>query len=151
MNSRKKIETVIAEEGKFVSTTSGVSMKPLFADRRDTIIVLPPCGRLKKYDVPLYRRGEEYVLHRIVKVLPDSYVICGDNCENLEYGITDSDIIGVLSAFYRKDKYYTVKHPLYRLYSVLIVKTFRVRMLYRSCRRKLAKTVRKFIKKKKAR
>ena len=32
--------------------------------------------RLKKYDVPLYRRGADYVLHRVVKVLPESYVIC---------------------------------------------------------------------------
>ncbi len=143
MSEVKTIEQAIAEEGKFVCTTSGFSMKPLFADRRDTIIILPPEGRLKKYDVPLYRRGNDYVLHRIVNVLPDSYVICGDNCENYEYGITDKDVIGYLSSFYRKDKYYTVNNVFYKLYSVWIVKTFGFRMFYRKAYRKLARIYRK--------
>lgn len=148
MSEIKSIEQVIEEEGKFVCTTSGISMQPLFADRRDTVIILPPDGRLKKYDVPLYRRGDDYVLHRVVKVLPDSYVICGDNCENYEYNITDDNIIGVLSSFYRKDKYFTVKNWHYRLYSVYIVKSFSVRMFLRKSRRILARIYRKIFPKK---
>ena len=50
----------------YVSTTSGVSMYPMLRNRRDTIIVKPPTAPLKKYDVPLYRRGDDYVLHRII-------------------------------------------------------------------------------------
>lgn len=137
MSEKLTIEELIAAEGKFVSTTSGISMEPLFSDRRDTIIVLPPKGRLKKYDVPLYRRGDEYVLHRVVKVLPDSYVIRGDNCENNEYGITDNDIIGVLYAFYRKNKYVEVTNLRYRIYSVLIVSSFSVKKLYRRIKAKI--------------
>ena len=148
MSEIKSIEQAIAEEGKFVCTTSGISMQPLFADRRDTVIILPPDGRLKKYDVPLYRRGSDYVLHRVVKVLPDSYVICGDNCENYEYNITDNDIIGVLSAFYRKDKYYTVDNPWYRLYSVCVVAMFSIRKLLKKSRRVLARVYRKIFPKK---
>ena len=83
-----RIEDVLREKGLYVSTTAGVSMYPMLRDRRDTIMIRPAEGRLKKYDVPLYRRGEAYVLHRIVKVLPDSYVICGDNCFKKEYGDT---------------------------------------------------------------
>ena len=70
-----RIEDVLREKGLYVSTTAGVSMYPMLRDRRDTIMIRPAEGRLKKYDVPLYRRGKAYVLHRIVKVLPDSYVI----------------------------------------------------------------------------
>ncbi len=129
--SERTIEQVIRDDGKFVCTTSGISMLPLFADRRDTIIVTPKFGRLRKYDVPLYRRDGEYVLHRIVKVLPDSYVICGDNCENYEYGITDDQIVGVLSAFYRKNRYCTTKNVFYRLYAVYTVNTHKLRRLIR--------------------
>lgn len=136
---KKTIEQVIAEEGKYICTTSGISMKPLFADRRDTIIILPAKGRLKKYDVPLYRRGDEYVLHRIVKVLPDSYVICGDNCEKYEFGISDNDVIGFLYAFYRKNKYYTVDYPLYKLYSFYVVNTFSIRIFFRKAKRFLVR------------
>ncbi len=143
---RKTIEQVIASEGKYVCTTSGVSMKPLFADRRDTVIILPANGRLEKYDVPLYRRGDEYVLHRIIKVLPESYVICGDNCENYEYGISDGDIIGRLHAFYRKDKYYTVDNFFYKLYSISIVKTFAIRMFFKKLKRFLARIYRRKLK-----
>ena len=95
------IEDVLREKGLYVSTTAGVSMNPMLRNRRDTIMVRPPEGRLKKYDVPLYRRGSAYVLHRIVKVLPDSYVICGDNCLEKEYGIREEQIIGVLVGFCR--------------------------------------------------
>lgn len=143
---KKTIEQVIAEEGKYVCTTSGISMKPLFADRRDTVIILPADRRLKKYEVPLYRRGDDYVLHRIVGVLSDSYVICGDNCENYEYGISDDDIIGYLQAFYRKDKYYTTDNLLYKLYSVYIVNSFPIRMFFRRLRRFLARIYRKLFK-----
>ena len=52
-------------------------------------------GRLKKYDVPLYKKGDSYVLHRVMEVLPDSYIIRGDNCDQKEYGITDDQILGM--------------------------------------------------------
>ena len=78
MNKERTIEEVLKEDGVFVSTTAGMSMYPMLRNRRDTIIVKPYEGRLKKYDIPLYKRNGTYILHRIVKVLPDSYVICGD-------------------------------------------------------------------------
>ncbi len=117
MNETINIEQVLEQEGVFVSTTSGVSMRPLFKHRRDTIIVVKPSGRLKKYDVPLYRSGGNYTLHRIIDVLPDSYVIRGDNCYEKEYGITDNDIVGVLKEFYRKGKHHTVNDRGYQLYA----------------------------------
>ena len=99
------IEEGLKKNGYHASTTSGYSMYPLLRDRRDNIVVRPCSGRLKKYDVPLYKRGNEYVLHRIIKVLPDGYVICGDNCINKEYNIKDENILGVLTEVYRNDKY----------------------------------------------
>ena len=145
---KKTIEQIIEEDGKFVCTTSGVSMEPLFKDRRDTVIIFRTQGRLKKYDVPLYKRGEEYVLHRIIKVLPDSYVICGDNCERYEYDITDKDIIGYLGAFYRKNKYCTVDNKMYRVYSFLRVHTYKLRMFFKKMRYFIARCYRKVFKKK---
>ena len=127
-NTKKTIEEAIREDGVYVSTTSGVSMRPLFKHRRDTVIISRVEGRLKKYDVPLYRRGDQYILHRIVKVLPDSYVIVGDNCIAREYDIKDENIIGVLTAFYRKNRYYTVSHPLYRAYTVIWCATYHPRV-----------------------
>ena len=111
-----RIEDVLREKGLYVSTTAGVSMYPMLRDRRDTIMIRPVEGRLKKYDVPLYRRGEAYVLHRIVKVLPGSYVICGDNCFKKEYGIREEQILGVLDGFCRDGKQVDMDGIPYRLY-----------------------------------
>ena len=116
MSSKRQIEDVLTEEGLFVSTTVGVSMFPMLRNRRDTIIVMPYEGRLKKYDVPLYKRGSDYILHRIIEVLPDSYVICGDNCIQKEYGITDEQILGVLTGFYRGSKQIDMDSWGYTLY-----------------------------------
>ena len=121
MISGTDIETILEKEGVFVSTTSGVSMYPMLRDRRDTIIVTCPEERLKKFDVALYKRGESYVLHRVINVLPDSYIIRGDNCLAKEYGITDAEVLGVLSGFYRGDKEKSMKSFSYKLYSRLIV------------------------------
>ena len=68
---KHKIEEILQKEGCLVTTTAGVSMYPMLRNRRDTVVIRPAAGRLKKYDVALYKRGESYVLHRVVKVLPD--------------------------------------------------------------------------------
>lgn len=115
--SERSIEGVLASEGVFVSTSAGVSMWPMLRNRRDTIVVRPLASgeRLRRYDVPLYRRGGDYVLHRIVEVLPDEYVIRGDNCMQDER-VSDNRVIGVLSEFYRGDRHVSLDSPAYRAY-----------------------------------
>lgn len=143
MNNGINIEQALEQEGVFVSTTSGVSMRPLFKDRRDTIVVVKPTGRLKKYDVPLYRSGDKYLLHRIIEVLPDSYVIRGDNCYAKEYGITDDDIVGVLREFYRKNKHHTVDEWGYRFYARVWVALHPLLIFTKRVRAALSKGIKK--------
>ena len=121
------IEDILQENGVYISTTVGTSMYPMLRDRRDTVIIRPVEGKLKKYDVPLYRRGRDYVLHRIVKVTPDGYVICGDNCLHKEYQVTDEQIIGVLRGFYRDDREIYMDGKGYRLYCHLWVAAYPLR------------------------
>ena len=132
-----RIEDVIAAEGMFVSTSVGTSMLPLIRDRRDTIIVVPPSGRLRKYDVALYRRGDRYILHRVVDVLPEGYVICGDNCLAREYDITDANVIGVLTGLYRGDRQVDLGGIGYRTYARAWVLLYPARALWKRVRAKL--------------
>lgn len=85
---------------------------------RDLFTVVPKGPeRCKKYDVVLYRRpSDPYVLHRIIEVRPDSYVILGDNCIAKEYGIRDEDILGVLTSFQHNGHTVSVSDWRYRLY-----------------------------------
>ena len=78
----------------------------------------------------IYRRPpSSYVLHRVIKVRDDDYVILGDNCVNKEYGIKDSDIIGVMTEYVHNGKKHTVNEFGYRLYSHIWVDFSAVRVL----------------------
>ena len=130
MSERKTIEESLEESGIYVGLTKGVSMRPMLREGRDTILITPKVGRLKKYDVPLYRRGEDYVLHRVVEVREDNYVICGDNCLEREYGVKDDQIVGVLSGFRRGGKYVAIDDVWYLLYAKLWVGLYPIRRCF---------------------
>lgn len=123
-----KFEDIIERDGKLIYTNVGDSMMPLIRQDRDLLIIEKPCGRLKKYDVPLYKRDNgQYVLHRILKVREGDYVICGDNRYVKEYGITDRQIIGVLKAVVRDGKEVSVTNRKYRVYVHLWCDLFPIR------------------------
>ncbi len=115
-----RFEEVLARDGKLVHTGVGDSMLPMLRPKRDLVIIGRPSGRLKRYDVALYKRGSgQYVLHRVLKARGDEYVLCGDNQWSRERGVTDRQIIGVLTAFVRDGKEIPVTDPRYRLYAHL--------------------------------
>ena len=142
------IEKVLERDGMFISTTSGVSMYPLLRHRRDTIIVTPSAERLKRYDVALYRRGDSYVLHRVLRVLPDSYIIRGDNCILLEH-IKKEEILGKLTGIYRRDKEVNMQGAGYKLYSWFIVLVNPLVRLKLKLKPRLTRVIKRIIKRKK--
>lgn len=111
---------VIRERGKYVGPPAGPSMQPLLRMHRDAAVLVSPKFPLKKYDVILYRRqGGQYVLHRIIGVRKDGYVLCGDAQWRKEYPVTDSMVVGVMQGYFRGEKYHSCNEFPYRLYSVL--------------------------------
>lgn len=94
------IREVLDSGGEFEFYPRGKSMLPLIKEGRDTVTITKPCGRLKRGDVALYKRSNgQFVLHRVIKVCTDEYLMCGDNQAIPESGITDSQIIAVVSKF----------------------------------------------------
>ena len=78
----------LAREGKLIYTARGVSMKPLVRPDRDLIVVERLGRPPKKYDVLLFQRDSgDYVLHRLLEIRKDGYVLCGDNQWYRETGI----------------------------------------------------------------
>ena len=117
----------------------GISMLPMLRQGRDTVTLSAVEGTLRKYDIPLYRRDTgAYVLHRVV-VVEETYTCIGDNQFALETGIRPDQIIGVVTAFTRKGKDYTVKDGRYRLYCVLWHWSRPARLFYIRVRRKLGR------------
>ena len=97
-------------------TPKGTSMRPMIFGGRDHVVLSPVKGKLKKHDIPLYRRDNgQYVLHRIVKA-GESYTCMGDNQYRREPGIRPDQILAVVTAFIRDGKRYSVTDPSYRAY-----------------------------------
>ena len=122
-------EEVLEKYGIFAYTNVGFSMLPLLRQHKDVIeIKKKEPGRCKKYDVVLYKRGQKYILHRILKVLPDGYLIAGDNCRVVERDIKDKHIIGVMTRVVRDGKTISVNDFWYKVYVHLWCDTYPVRM-----------------------
>lgn len=127
---RSSFEDYLKEHGKLIYTNVGDSMEPFICQGRDLLVIVPQKGRLKKYDIPLYKRDSgQYVLHRVVRVRENDYVICGDNRWGLEKGITDRHIIGVLSAVIRDGKEIPVNSLRCRVYARVWYLLYPVRAL----------------------
>ena len=123
-------EDYLDQHGTLTYTNVGVSMMPLLREGKDLFIVRKKGSeRAKAGDVVLYRRPpDQYVLHRVIKVCPEDYVILGDNCVRREYGIRDEDILGTMSGFVRGGKTHDVTEPLYRAYTWVILHTIGIRI-----------------------
>lgn len=135
---QQSFEYILEHEGELRHHNTGISMMPLLRQNRDILIIKKPEGRLRLWDVPLFKRNNAprertYVMHRVLWVGRRSYVMCGDNQWRPEFGVKDSQILGVLDAVERRSKdgqleriipvRSTSEHPhvpfLYRLYVFL--------------------------------
>ena len=129
------LEDTFGRGQELTFTPSGCSMKPMLDGESDKVTFSPKPERLKKYDVAFYRRPStgQLVLHRMVGFTPDGgYIFCGDNQYALEYGITDDDVLALMTAYTHGGRERSVHSLRYRLYSRAIV-------LRRKSRRSLSK------------
>ena len=132
-------EEMLDQYGYIVYTIVGYSMMPLLRQRKDIVeIKKKDPGRCKKYDVVLYKRGDNYVLHRILKVLSTGYIIAGDNNGFIESGITDDQILGVMTRIIRDGKSISVKDLTYQVYVHLWCDLYPARMAVIKVREKIA-------------
>ncbi len=143
-NEKLKIEDVLREKGAYIGPTVGISMLPMLKNRRDTIVVKPKTERLKRLDVALYRRGDAYVLHRVLQPIDGGYLIRGDNCYSDEH-IPEEDVFGVLTEFFRKNKHYYCTDKKYIRYAERRLKTYKIRRFYMRIKGKIRGGVKKVL------
>ena len=94
----------------------GVSMLPMLRQGIDMVEFSPVPDKLKKYDLPLYQReGGQYILHRIVKA-GETYTCIGDNQFVLETGLQHNQMLALVTAFSRGNKWYSVDCWHYQIY-----------------------------------
>ena len=119
----------------------GTSMLPMLRQGKDSVVLSPAPEQLSMFDLPLYRRdnGKCY-LHRVVGV-GARYECMGDHLYIREADVRPDQIIGLVTGFYRGEKYHTVDEPGYRLYCKL---WYRSRYLRRFVHRAVSWLRRKF-------
>ena len=137
-----KIEDVLREKGVYVGPTVGVSMLPMLKSRRDTVVIRPKTERLNRLDVALYRRGEAYVLHRVLAREEGGYLIRGDNCYSDEH-IPENAVFGVLTEFFRKGKHILCTDKKYLNYAEKRIKTYKTRRFFVILKGKIKGAIRK--------
>lgn len=116
------LKTELERTGTLVYPNRGVSMMPLIRQGKD-LMIIKSRGKtpLKLGDAVLFTRGRDYVLHRIVDIVSDGYLICGDNQKTAEH-VFDSQIIGILTGVIRDGKEISVDDRDYRRYVKLVLK-----------------------------
>lgn len=146
----KNAEELLKTQDEVMTRTKGTSMRPLLRQGRDVVVIKRPCFPLKAGDAPLYRvmGKKELVLHRILKVRGDGiYIIRGDNLFRKEY-VKESQIVGVMTAFYREGKYCDCeKSRKYKLYIILNRASYPLRYLWKCMVRPMLAKIYKLIKK----
>ena len=115
-------EELLEREVRVITHVVGQSMEPLLHDRASIVVVeavrsCPP----RRGDVVLYRTGGVYILHRVLRIEPERYIIRGDNTWILEY-VPRAHVLGTMTAFYRRPEGRETlpKDPAYRLYCALL-------------------------------
>ena len=124
-----KIEELLIEKGVYIGPTAGVSMLPMLKNRRDTVVIRPKKERLKRLDVALYKRGDAYILHRVLEQTDTGYIIRGDNCYADEI-VKEDSVIGVLTEFFRKGKHIYCTDEKYIAYANKRLKTYKIRRFF---------------------
>ena len=141
---RTDIKTLLETEGRFVGTTSGVSMRPMIISGRDVVVIEKKTHRLKPLDVALYmRNNKDYVLHRVLEVTDSGYIIRGDNCYYNEI-VKEEEVIGVLTQYFKKEKPIMVEDKKYLRYvkrRLFWYKPRRFLVLIKQKLRKIAKRI----------
>ena len=136
------IQDEINSGGEVRFKPRGRSMLPFLMEGRDEVVLVKPPERLKKYDIPFYRRKDGgFVLHRVVGFCPDGrYIMCGDNQYLREKGIGHDQIIGLVKAVYRKGKYIPAEALFYRIWGALWPKVMWCRGFLPRAYRKIKRT-----------
>lgn len=107
---------MLERDGRYISVPKGISMRPMIRGGQDAVVIEKLTDKPKRYDLVVYVRGKEQgVIHRVIHARDDQYIICGDNCWQLEY-VKPEQIKGIVTEYCRKGKWHDVSYPPYRLY-----------------------------------
>ena len=115
-------EELLKKDGRVITHVVGNSMLPLLFDRASIVVVedaarVPP----RRGDVVLYKMGEIYILHRVLRVKQEEYLTRGDNTWILEH-VPKTAVLATMTGFCRhpEDRLVPRENAAYRLYQMAL-------------------------------
>ncbi len=137
-------EEYLRQQGYLIVSPVTGSMRPMIRPNRDTVLMVPRTGTLRRLDVCLYREGNRLILHRAIRPAGNGcWLIRGDRNEKGEI-VAEDRVFAVMQAFYRDERQIGRRDLLYRAYSVCITamnpclgRFLRTRRLIRRAARRL--------------
>lgn len=98
------IRAILESGGTFTLKPNGTSMLPTIRPNCDAVSIIRPDRPVAPDDILFYKRPDgHFVLHRVREVTPEGYTLCGDNQVQLEKGVQDDWIIGMITVIERPD------------------------------------------------
>lgn len=117
----------LEKHGYYLSVPKGISMWPMIRNKQDVVEIHRLDRPAKRYDLVLYIRGQEQgVIHRVLHVWEEYYIIAGDNCWQKEF-VRRDQVKGIALRFCRKGRWHSVEEAGYRFYVHLWTDLFFIR------------------------
>lgn len=114
MNNKSSFIDIINKEGYLLYPFKGISMLPLLDEDND-LVRIEKSNNYSLYDVILFKKNDNYVLHRIIGVNNDLYRVRGDNAVEIDV-IKNEDIVGKMVGYYKGDRYISINDEEYQFY-----------------------------------
>ncbi|MBU1145845.1 MAG: S24/S26 family peptidase [Firmicutes bacterium] len=108
------IKENLSNDGSASLKIKGNSMFPFYKDGKTEVTLIKPIFPLIKLDVILYHVQEKHILHRIVAVKDEGYVVCGDALKENEF-VKQNQIEAVVISHKNKEKLILETQFFYRL------------------------------------
>ncbi len=126
--------------GVFTLAPRGDSMRPTILPGRDRVSIVKWDGRAEIYDILFYKRDDgQFVLHRVLGIQKDGFVMCGDNQVVLEKGVREDQIIGIVTEIIRPREVLTRGTPAFIAPGRRRARNRPLRIVYGKLRRLLGK------------
>lgn len=121
----QQVFSVLQHGSQVIFYIKGNSMYPFLQNNKDKVLIKSANQKeLTPGDIVLFRYGDQYKLHRIIKKENDFFVMCGDNCRVTQYETVHSTkILGLVKRVIRKDNTIIENTSfIYRFYSFCFIK-----------------------------
>ena len=128
------IKEQLEKDGYLIQEIQGTSMYPFFKEGEDKVCIERVSNPLHVDDIILFTRfdkNNKYVLHRIIEIKQDYYIVAGDNQRHSEI-VFEEQIIGRVFGYYKNNIYTSLKDAEYVNYLKNLEKDLKKRKIVRT-------------------